>query len=221
MSTEPFGRLSSRLGRGAAPSCQVPARQQGRGHGGQREQLLFISDSALQRAMCGCPLFLHFSLPSLILISAKEQVNHRTQEAQFFLFSGDNQRPPSQRFLPIKGRVSTQTTWLPFFGLLCPVGPAAHREVRGLPWPPPAPWGTEWAPFLAVSPRRRLQQCIIGTFPLQVHDDQVLSRPLHPHLLSDLQAGGAGEAPAFLASRQPPPMLRIESGSCSVACPCL
>ena len=86
VSTEPSGHLSSRLGRGAAPSCQVPARQQGRGHGGQKEQLLLISDSVLQRAVCGCPLFLHFSLPSLFLISTKEQVNHRTREAQFFYF---------------------------------------------------------------------------------------------------------------------------------------
>lgn len=86
VSTGPSGHLSSRLGQGAAPPCQVPARQRGRGHGGQREQLLLISGSALQRAVCGCPFFHHFCLPSLILISTKEPVNHRTREAQFFYF---------------------------------------------------------------------------------------------------------------------------------------
>lgn len=42
--------------------------------------------------------------------------------------------------------------------------------------------------------------------PLQVHNDQIVCRAVHPDLLSDLQAGGAGEAlrPFPLPSLQMP-----------------
>ena len=46
-------------------------------------------------------------------------------------------------------------------------------------------------------------RCIVGTLSLQVHDDQVLRCPLHPDLLADLQAGGAGEASAPLVPPTP------------------
>lgn len=68
-----------------------------------------------------------------------------------------------------------------------------------------------WAPFLmAVGAPAPPVQC--GNFLLQVHNDQILRRPLHLDLLSDLQAGGAGEAPASLLSLLPPQMLRIKRG---------
>lgn len=63
-----------------------------------------------------------------------------------------------------------------------------------------------------------LQQRVTGASPLQVHDDQVLSRPLHPHLLSLIFKLEELVRPQLsLRPRPPPLMLRIESGSCSVA----
>lgn len=67
-----------------------------------------------------------------------------------------------------------------------------------------------WAPFLMVGAPAPPVQC--GNFPLQVHNDQILRRPLHLDLLSDLQAGGAGEALASLLSLLPPQMLKIKRG---------
>lgn len=120
-------------GGGGCTSLPGPSCQWGRGHGGQREQLLRISDSALQRAPCGCPLFLHFSLPSLVLISTKQQVNHRTREAQLFfplvIIRGLRVRDSFR----LKVECQPRRLGLPSFGLSYPAGPAALREVRGSP----------------------------------------------------------------------------------------
>lgn len=135
-------------GGGGCTSLPGPSCQWGRGHGGQREQLLRISDFALQRAPCGCPLFLHFSLPSLVLISTKQQVNHRTREAQLFfplvIIRGLRVRDSFR----LKVECQPRRLGLPSFGLSYPAGPAALREVRGSPRPPPTPW---W--------------CRVGSFP--------------------------------------------------------
>lgn len=111
------------------------------------------------------------------------------------LFPGNNQRPLSQRFLAMKGHLSTQKTWAAFLWSFVSWLPCCPQESQGSPPPGPfqptdcavgASLGSGWA--------RGLQQCIVGNFPFQVHNDQVLGCPLHPDLLSDLQAGGAGEA---------------------------
>lgn len=85
--------------------------------------------------------------------------------------------------------------------------PVTLREGRKPPLRP-QPTDCTWGSFLDGGPRRG-RHC--GNFRFQVHNDQILSRSLHLDLLSDLQAGGAGEALLPLSLR-PPQVLRVKRG---------